>query len=386
MEVLIIDTTTPTPYRIVTAPVLIPDIPDCDYDNGETPLTTEQIQHLQLSFKNYQIIDYDHQFCLNGNWYMKTIGTPLKSWISTKSTTYTDITGTSRDIPAGSWWLKSKITDPTAIRMIDEGKLTAYSLTTANQIYADKIINLINNGLSQSNKSQTKELQDLANKSRTLIKDIDNPVGFTVSLTNFPCVSNAVFAKQCLFESQTNNKNNNKKEDDIMTDDIKTTKYTIDDIKSLFNLFSKKNEKTKEDEKEPISVKADSTTKEEETTTTSKDESKSNSNYATKEDITKINNRLDELAGKIEKLQGNKKESNNSEEQKENNNTQNKETTSNKNNTKLSKEIPHNHDGINNQSYKNNINPEAHLMESLGRDQYGISKFKTNTKIITTKE
>lgn len=318
---------------------------------------------------------------------MKTIGTPLKSWISTKSTTYTDITGTSREIPAGSWWLKTQITDPTAIKMIDEGKLTAYSLTTANQIYADKIVNLLN-GQSQSNKSQTKELQDLATKSRTLIKDIDNPVGFTVSLTNFPCVSNAVFAKQCLFESQTNNKNN-KNEDDIMTEDIKTTKYTIDDIKSLFNLFSKKNEKTEKEEL--VSIKADSTTqsKEETTTTTSKDESKSNSNYATKEDITKINNRLDELASKIEKLQGNKKESNNSEEkQKEttNSSNKNKETTANKTNTKLSKEIPHNHDGINNQSYKNNINPEAHLMESLGRDQYGISKFKTNKKIITTKE
>lgn len=317
---------------------------------------------------------------------MKAIGTPLKSWISTKSTTYTDITGTSRNIPAGSWWLKTQITDPAAIKMIDDGKLTAYSLTTANQIYADKIINLLNNGLSQSNKSQTEELQDLATKSRTLIKDIDNPVGFTVSLTNFPCVSNAVFAKQCLFESRTNNKNN-KNEDDIMTDDIKTTKYTIDDIKSLFNLFSKKNEKTKEEEL--ISVKADSTTNSKEEEETKKDEPKSNSNYATKEDITKINNRLDELAGKIEKLQGNKKESNNSEEkQKETTNTsnKNKESTANKTNTKLSKEIPHNHDGINNQSYKNNINPEAHLMESLGRDQYGISKFKTNTKIITTKE
>ena len=193
-----------TPYRIVTAPVLIPDVPDCDYDNGETPLTTKQIQHLQASYKNYQIIDYDHQFCMNGDWYMKKIGTPLKSWISSKNTTYTDITGTTRDIPAGTWWLKSKITDHTAIRLIDEGKLTAYSLTTANQIYADKIIDLLNNGHSQSNKSQDAKLNELAVKSRTLIKDIDNPVGFTVSLTAFPCVSNAVFSKQCLFQSQKN--------------------------------------------------------------------------------------------------------------------------------------------------------------------------------------
>lgn len=364
-----------TPYRIVTAPVLLPDVPDCDYNNGETPLTVDQIQHLQTSYKNYQIIDYDHQFCLNGDWYMKKIGTPLESWISSKNTTYTDITGTIRDIPAGSWWLKSKITDPTAIRMIDDGKLTAYSLTTANQIYADKIIDLLNNGHSQSNKSQDAELNELAVKSRTLIKDIDNPVGFTVSLTAFPCVSNAVFSKQCLFQSQKNN-NTNKEDDDIMTENEKTTttKYTIDDIKSIFSLFSKKADNNEKEGEETTTKN-----KEEKTSETQKED---NSEYATKDDITKINNRLDELSSKIDKLQkGNKKEEDGdktSETQKEDDTSktsEKNETTTNKN--IKSKEIPHNHDGINNTSYKH-TNPEAHLMESLGRDQYGISKFKQN--------
>ena len=359
-----------TPYRRVTAPVLLPDVPDCDYDNGETPLTTKQIQHLQASYKNYQIIDYDHQFCMNGDWYMKKIGTPLESWISSKSTSYTDITGTTRDIPTGTWWLKSKITDPTAIRMIDEGKLTAYSLTTANQIYADKIIDLLNNGHSQSNKSQDAELNELAVKSCTLIKDIDNPVGFTVSLTAFPCVSNAVFSKQCLFQSQKNSNTN--KEDDIMTENEKITKYTIDDIKSIFSLFSKKADNTNKEEE---------TTKKEETTNKEED---SGSKYATKEDITKINNRLDELATKIDKLQkGNKEKTTKEDETKKEEDTsktsEKSETTANKN--IKSKEIPHTHDGINNQSYKH-TNPEASLMTSLGRDQYGISKFKQNKNII----
>lgn len=374
MEVFLLsDNINHTPYRIVTAPVLLPDVPDCDYKNGEIPLTTDQIQHLQTSYKNYQIIDYDHQFCLNGDWYMKKIGTPLESWISSKNTTYTDITGTTRDIPAGSWWLKSKITDPTAIRLIDDGKLTAYSLTTANQIYADKIIDLLNNGLSQSNKNNSNELDELAVKSRTLIKDIDNPVGFTVSLTAFPCVSNAVFSKQCLFQSQKNS-NTKEEEDDIMTENEKTTtKYTIDDIKSIFNLFSKKADNNEKEGEE--------TTKKEDNT--NKEEDNSGSKYATKDDITKINNRLDELADKIDKLQkGNKKEEEDgdktSKTQKEDDTSktsEKNETTANKN--IKSKEIPHNHDGINNTSYKH-TNPEAHLMESLGRDQYGISKFKQN--------
>ena len=345
MEVFLLsDNINHTPYRIVTAPVLLPDVPDCDYKNGEIPLTTDQIQHLQTSYKNYQIIDYDHQFCLNGDWYMKKIGTPLESWISSKNTTYTDITGTTRDIPAGSWWLKSKITDPTAIRLIDDGKLTAYSLTTANQIYADKIIDLLNNGLSQSNKNNSNELDELAVKSRTLIKDIDNPVGFTVSLTAFPCVSNAVFSKQCLFQSQKNS-NTKEEEDDIMTENEKTTtKYTIDDIKSIFNLFSKKADNNEKEGEE--------TTKKEDNT--NKEEDNSGSKYATKDDITKINNRLDELADKIDKLQkGNKKEEEDgdktSKTQKEDDTSktsEKNETTANKN--IKSKEIPHNHDGINN--------------------------------------
>ena len=301
---------------------------------------------------------------MNGDWYMKKIGTPLKSWISSKNTTYTDITGTTRDIPAGTWWLKSKITDHTAIRLIDEGKLTAYSLTTANQIYADKIIDLLNNRHSQSNKSQDAKLNELAVKSRTLIKDIDNPVGFTVSLTAFPCVSNAVFSKQCLFQSQKNNNTN--KEDDIMTENEKITKYTIDDIKSIFSLFSKKADNINEEE----------TTKKEETTNK---EENSGSKYATKEDITKINNRIDELATKIDELQKDNKEKTTKKEEtkkeEDTSKTSENETTANKN--IKSKEIPHTHDGINNQSYKH-TNPEASLMTSLGRDQYGISKFKQN--------
>ncbi len=144
--------------RIITAPVLIPDTPDCDYNNGETPLNISQIKNLQSSFKNYQIIDHDHQFCNNGDWYLKKLGTPIKSWISNKSITFTDVNNTTHTVPSGTWWLKSEITDPQAIQLIDSKQLTAYSLTTANQIYADKIMNLL---IQKNNTSKIYISQDI---------------------------------------------------------------------------------------------------------------------------------------------------------------------------------------------------------------------------------
>ena len=45
---------------IVTAPVLVPGVPDCDFKNGEKPLTREKIKELEASFKDYSIIDRNH--------------------------------------------------------------------------------------------------------------------------------------------------------------------------------------------------------------------------------------------------------------------------------------------------------------------------------------
>lgn len=93
-------------YRMITAPVIIPDKPDCDYNQGEPPLTRQQIKNLQKTFEDYQLIDYDHHLADPTNpWYMKTVGTPIRSWISTKNTTYTNIHGETETIPEGTWWL-----------------------------------------------------------------------------------------------------------------------------------------------------------------------------------------------------------------------------------------------------------------------------------------
>lgn len=91
-----------TNQRIITAPVLIPNTPDCDYTNGEPPLTPKEIKHLQQTYKNYQIIDYQHKYIIQGPYYKRKIGTPIKSWITTKTHTYTDILNNTQTTPPGT--------------------------------------------------------------------------------------------------------------------------------------------------------------------------------------------------------------------------------------------------------------------------------------------
>ena len=234
-------------YRITTAPVLIPDTPDCDYNNGETPLTIPEIKHLHQTYTDYQIIDYQHQYVWEGPYYLRNVGTPIKSWISTKSHTYTDILGNTRTVPSGTWWLTSKITDPEMIQLIDNNKLRAYSLTTSEKHLADKFMQQVHT--TTSNKTDIiKELQTSMSNKRTNIHDIENPVAFTVTLTDFPCVGGAVFSKRCL----ENSKNNiSYKRDDIMTEETKHEhgRYTVEDIKSLFGFFSSFKSKPEKEEK-----------------------------------------------------------------------------------------------------------------------------------------
>lgn len=200
--------------RIITGPVYSPNTPDCDYHNGEKPLTKQQINHLQQSFKNYNIIDFQHQFANPiSKWNLKNIAKPLKSWISKKEHTYTDILGNQRTVPAGTWWLSIEIHDPEIIEAIDQKKLTAYSLTTANKDYADKIMNLLPTSIKTKKSVMTDEdivalisyYSQQSNKHRTLIRDIIDPVAFTVSVTDMPCMKNSMFCIASLSSQKRDN-------------------------------------------------------------------------------------------------------------------------------------------------------------------------------------
>ena len=75
---------------LLTAPVLIPNARDCDYHNGETPLTEEQVKAFKNSYDKYGFVDHEHGLTKDG----RKIGTPHNSIILDHDTTFTTIDGT----------------------------------------------------------------------------------------------------------------------------------------------------------------------------------------------------------------------------------------------------------------------------------------------------
>lgn len=59
-----------------TAPVMIPGEADCDYNRGEKPFTPEEIREIAVAYKDYQIVDREHEYFQTG----EKIGVPVKSW------------------------------------------------------------------------------------------------------------------------------------------------------------------------------------------------------------------------------------------------------------------------------------------------------------------
>lgn len=386
-----------TNYRITTAPVLIPNTPDCDFQNGETPLSTDQIQTLQQTYNQYQIIDYQHQFMNDGPHFLQRVGIPIKSWISTKSTTYTDVLGNTRTIPEGTWWLQSKITDPEMIKKIDQGKLTAYSLTTTAKNIADKYKSYMTSNKSSLKKDQVAELEQISRKYRTNINDIPDPVAFTVTLTDFPCVGGAVFSKKCLVNSQHGI--STKMDDNMTTED---NKFSISDLKSLFNIFSsfKSEDKPVDGEptqEQPSQEQPQDNTKEIDAIVDGKikvnnEELKSYFKETIKEIITEENQKQDEkpqepapedTQPKDEEKTSTKSnpeqiEQVSSETEEASSETEEKQVSTKSRQTQT-KGIEHINDGIP-ISAKGRPSNTARLMKALNRDMRGIYKFHPTRK------
>ena len=368
-----------TNQRIITAPVLIPNTPDCDYNNGEPPLTPQEIKHLQQTYKNYQIIDYQHKYTKQGPYYKKKIGTPLKSWITTKTHTYTDILNNTQTTPPGTWYLTTKITNPDIIKQIDQKKLTAYSLTTSEKTLADKFIKHTKNTQKQTNTNNIQEMQNfMSEKWRTNIHDISNPVAFTVSLTDFPCVSGAVFSKKCLMKSMKSFKNG----DDLMTEE-NNTKYSVEDIKSLFGFFT--SFKSKHDEDKDKDKDSQTTNISEIIDTKIEENNKkieSSFKNSIEESIKKIIETNNPEQNSTEKKEDDNVEAstnNPQKSEKENNKVEEVDKKENpKNKTSQSKGLDHVDDGVQT-STKSRPNNIVTLMKKLGRDGLGVSKFRPAT-------
>ena len=373
--------------RIITAPVIIPNTPDCDYNQGEPPLTHEQIKEFQKSYENYQLIDYDHELTKpTSQWYLRQLGRPIRSWISDHPVTYTNVAGKSETIPEGTWWLTSEVTDPEAVQLIDDGLLTAYSITVGNRAYCDKFMKQWQTA-NKSDKGDdlllTTEL--LAGKRKTLIKDIVDPVGFTVSLTGLPCVGSALFSRDCLERSRLADKKNGG--ETMPETETNETRFSIRELLGLKEFFA-----TKSDE-EP---KEEAPAKEEETPSKEEDEKPKN-DYVTREELDQ---KFDDFKGEIvdifdekleavvEKLTVKKEE----EEPKEGEGegagegeTADKhDTTPETDEVKTeapapSSQLDNTDDGYNqNTAEKNNKSTKAKMLEKLNRKPNGEYKFPRN--------
>lgn len=194
----------------LTAPVMIPDAHDCDYPNGEPPLTKEQISQFAKTYEKYQFIDHEHGLTRNG----VRIGEPINSFLLTEDTTLDTLDG-SHTYPRGTWMVTSHITDDTAIQNALSGGYTGYSASVFTQSRADEYLAALK---SNPNTELPCSCKDINSTGNSLIKDVPNPVVLSVSLVKSPCLHDSKFCEL---------------DGDIMTDEVKSMKSKILDAMGM---------------------------------------------------------------------------------------------------------------------------------------------------------
>ena len=170
---------------LLTAPVLIPHARDCDFENGETPLTEEQVKAFKNSYDKYGFVDHEHGLTKDG----RKIGTPHNSIILDHDTTFTTIDGTETMYPSGTWLLQTHITDDEAISEAMKGYYTGYSPSILPRASADKYLEALKADKDCACKNQLKSM------GNSLIKDVPDPVVLSVSLTKQPCLHESKFCE-----------------------------------------------------------------------------------------------------------------------------------------------------------------------------------------------
>lgn len=171
---------------LLTAPVMIPGVPDCDYTRGEPPLTVEQVKGFKESYNDYQFVDSEHELTRNG----RKIGEAKSSYLLPEDTNLTLSDGRVKKYPRGTWMLTTHITENEAIKTALDGGYSGYSATVRNKLLADDFLS--------SFKSQLESGEDISLKSYSranLIKDIKDPVVLSVSLVKRPCQTGSQFCK-----------------------------------------------------------------------------------------------------------------------------------------------------------------------------------------------
>ena len=172
---------------LLTAPVLIPNARDCDYHNGETPLTSEQVKAFKESYDKYGFVDHEHGLTKDG----RKIGTPHNSIILDHDTTFTTIDGTETMYPTGTWLLQTHITDDEAISEANKGYYTGYSPSILPRASADKYLAALKAGKEDECACKNQ----ISSMGNSLIKDVPDPVVLSVSLTKQPCLHESKFCE-----------------------------------------------------------------------------------------------------------------------------------------------------------------------------------------------
>ena len=188
----------------LTAPVMIPGARDCDYKNGEPPLTTKQIQQFAKSYEKYQFIDHEHGLTKNG----RRIGEPVKSFLLNQPTSFQTIDG-SKTYPSGTWMMTSRLTDEVAIKTAMDGGYTGYSVSVFSQDRADQYLEAFKTDKTAPLPTACKNINS---GGTSLIKDVPNPVVLSVSLVKSPCLHESKFCEL---------------NGDNMTDEVKSMKSKI---------------------------------------------------------------------------------------------------------------------------------------------------------------
>ena len=191
----------------LTAPVMIPGAHDCDYKNGEPPLTREQIREFAKSYEEYQFIDHEHGLTRNG----ERIGTPLKSFLLSENTTMTLMDGSTQTYPKGSWFITTQLTNEDAINTALEGGYTGYSASVFSKNRADEYFEALKEDKDTPLPTACKSISSGGN---ALIKDVPDPVVLSVSLVKSPCLHDSKF---CELEI----------DGEIMEEDVKSLKSKV---------------------------------------------------------------------------------------------------------------------------------------------------------------
>jgi len=172
----------------LTAPVMIPGAKDCDWVNGEPPLTVEQIREFAKSYEKYQFIDHEHGLTRDGN----KIGVPVDSFLLTEDTTMTTLDGSLKSYPRGSWFVTSHITQPEAIETALGGGYTGYSASVFTKSRADEYLTALK---SKPDTPLPCSCKDVSSSGNSLIKDVPDPVVLSVSLVRSPCLHDSLFCE-----------------------------------------------------------------------------------------------------------------------------------------------------------------------------------------------